>query len=175
MSIENLRQTLPDYVKDIKLNLSSVLNEHGAPDLTKKQILAIAMTSAYSAKNAKLIAAMESEAKQELNAEELNAMKTAAIMMGMNNIYYRFLHELEDKTYTSLPAKLRMNVLAKPGIDPVSFELASLAASAINGCGMCMNAHTTQLEKSGLGKTAIQSAIRIASVIHATALTCEIA
>ena len=37
--------------------------------------------------------------------------------MGMNNVYYRFLHLVEDAEYAQLPARLRMNVIGNPGID----------------------------------------------------------
>ena len=60
--------------------------------------------------------------------------------MAMNNIYYRFVHLVHAADYKTLPAKLRMNVMAKPGVDKVDFELWSLAVSAINGCGMCLEA-----------------------------------
>ena len=89
--------------------------------------------------------------------------------MGMNNIYYRFTHLIEDAEYRSLPARLRMNVIGNPGIDKVDFELVSLAVSAVNGCGMCVNAHDAVLKKHGLGRDSVQSAVRIAAVVHAVA------
>jgi alkyl hydroperoxide reductase subunit D len=36
---------------------------------------------------------------------------------------------------------LRMNVIARSGLDKVTFELACLAVSAINGCGACLDSH----------------------------------
>jgi alkyl hydroperoxide reductase subunit D len=62
-----------------------------------------------------------------------------------------------------------MNVIGNPGVDRVDFELVSLAVSAVNGCGMCVNAHDAVLKKHGVSREAIQSAIRIGSVIHAVA------
>ena len=59
--------------------------------------------------------------------------------MAMNNVYYRFTH-LARARLQDVPAKLRMNVIARPGVDKVDFELWSLAVSAINGCGMCVDA-----------------------------------
>ena len=61
--------------------------------------------------------------------------------MAMNNIYYRFVHLVHAADYKTMPAKLRMNAMAKPGVDKVDFELWSLAVSAVNGCGMCLEAH----------------------------------
>jgi len=77
----------------------------------------------------------------ELSPEVLNAAKIAASLMAMNNIYYRFVHLVHAADYKTLPAKLRMTAMAKPGVDKVDFELWSLVVSAINGCGMCLEAH----------------------------------
>lgn len=174
MNIEQLRSQLPDYAKDIKLNLSSVITPEGAPDLTQKQIYAIALASAYATKNLDLITAISKESSMHLMENEMHAAKSAAAIMAMNNIYYRFIHLVSDKSFASLPAKLRMNVIGNPGVDKVDFELSCLAVSAINGCGMCIDAHTHELHKTGVSKLAIQSAVRIASVLNATALAIEI-
>jgi alkyl hydroperoxide reductase subunit D len=169
MSVDNIKNQLPDYAKDIKLNLSSVLTPEGAPDLTLQQIYGIALTSAYASKNASLIAAVSHDAASYLSDNDMTAAKSAATIMAMNNIYYRFVHLVSDKSYESLPAKLRMNVIGNPGVEKVNFELNCLAASAINGCGLCIDAHTHELHKTGISKLAIQSTIRIASVLNATA------
>jgi alkyl hydroperoxide reductase subunit D len=91
----------------------------------------------------------------------------------MNNIYYRFTHLVGDPEYATLRAGLRMNVMANPGCDKIDFELASLAVSAINGCGMCMESHEKTLKKHNVPAVAIQSAARIAAVLHAVAVTVE--
>lgn len=173
MNIQQLRNQLPEYAKDIKLNLSSIITPDGAPDLTQKQIYAIALASAYATKNLILITAISKEASQHLMENEMTAAKSAATIMAMNNIYYRFIHLVSDKSFGSLSAKLRMNVMGNPGIDKVDFELSCLAISAINGCGMCIDAHTHELSKAGVSKLAIQSAVRIASVLNATAMAVE--
>lgn len=173
MKLEQLKNSLPDFAKDIKLNLTAVLTSEGS-DLNEKQIMSIALASAYSTRNPEVIAAIHEQAETVLTQEELTACKAAATIMAMNNIYYRFTHAMKDQTYATMPAKLRMNVMANPGTDKVMFELASLAVSAINGCGMCMNAHAMQLEKFGVSKLGIQSAVRIGSVIHALGVAVEI-
>jgi alkyl hydroperoxide reductase subunit D len=89
--------------------------------------------------------------------------------MGMNNVYYRFLHLVEDEEYAKLPARLRMNVLGSPGVAKADFELLSLAVSAVNGCGKCVASHERALRQHGVPREAVQSAVRIASVIHAVA------
>jgi alkyl hydroperoxide reductase subunit D len=89
--------------------------------------------------------------------------------MAMNNVYYRFTHLVSDTDYRSMPARLRMQVIANPGVPKADFELACLAVSAINGCGACLEAHAHQVTTAGLTKEAVQSAVRIAAVLQATA------
>lgn len=165
MSIDSLRLNIKDFAKDIRLNLGSVMSEEGSPDLTLEQINAIALSCAYATKNPDVISACEAELSEEIK----NAAKSAASIMAMNNIYYRFTHFVSDPEYAKMPAKLRMNVIGNPGISKVDFELMSLAVSAINGCGLCVDSHSKHLVEAGISKSGIQSCIRIAAVINATA------
>jgi len=169
MNLQELKSQLGEHAKDIKLNLASVLSTEGAPDLTQNQIFGIALASAYATKSSTVAHAVLHEISGTLSEAELHAAKAAATIMAMNNIYYRFTHLVSDKEITKLPAKLRMNVIGSPGITKVDFELYSLAVSAINGCGMCMDAHVYEISKGGISKTGIQSCIRIAAVINALA------
>lgn len=169
MNLEALKANLGDHAKDIKLNLSAILSEAGAPDLSLKQIHGIALTCAYLTRQLDLIAAFSEASHDYLSDVEQHAAKSAATIMAMNNVYYRFCHMVSDESYLGMPAKLRMNVIGNPGIDKVDFELYCLAASAMNGCGMCMDAHAQALMKASLSKLAVQSAVRIAAVVNATA------
>jgi alkyl hydroperoxide reductase subunit D len=72
-----------------------------------------------------------------------------------------------------MPARLRMNIIGKPGIDKADFELFSLAVSAINGCGMCIDSHEKVLKNAGIKKETVQNAVRIASVIHAVSVVLD--
>ncbi len=172
-TLDTLRDALPDYARDLKLNLGTVLTPAGAPGLTEKQIWAVALSSAIASRNVTLARAIEQLAAPYLGASEVSAARAAAAIMGMNNIYYRFLHLVEDPEYKQLPARLRMNVIAQPGAGRVDFELCSLAVSAINGCGTCVASHERQIRQHGLTREAVQSAVRIASVIHAVAGVLE--
>lgn len=173
MSIDTIRDQLPDYARDLKLNLGSVLTPQGAPGLTEQQIAAVALATAIAARNPLVIQAIEAWAGPQLDEVSVNATRAAAAIMGMNNIYYRFLHLVEDGEYQSMPARLRMNVIGNPGIDKLDFELLSLAVSAVNGCGMCITSHERKLRQGGISRESIQSAVRIASVIHAVAGVIE--
>jgi alkyl hydroperoxide reductase subunit D len=168
MSIESLKARLPDYAKDLKLNLGTVLT---APGLTQRQAWGTALASAIAARNPEVIAAIESESGRHLDPTALNAARAAAAIMAMTNIYYRFTHLVSAKDYASMRAKLRMTVIANPGVDAVDFELWSLAVSAINGCGQCIDAHERQVTAKGASRETVQNVIRIAAVIHAIAVT----
>jgi alkyl hydroperoxide reductase subunit D len=169
MSLDTIRDRIPDYARDLRLNLGSVLAPTGAPGLSEKQIAAIALSTAIASRNQDLTQAIEGWAKPQLDDAYINAARAAAAIMGMNNIYYRFLHLVEDGEYQTLPARLRMNVIGNPGIDKLDFELLSLAVSAVNGCGMCVTSHERKLRQHDVSRESIQSAVRIASVIHAVA------
>jgi alkyl hydroperoxide reductase subunit D len=93
--------------------------------------------------------------------------------MAMNNVYYRFLHLVENEEYGKLPAKLRMNAIASHGIARADFELWSLAVSAINGCGMCIEAHEKAVRKDGITAEQVQAAVRIAAVVNAAAAVLD--
>ncbi|MDN5864996.1 MAG: carboxymuconolactone decarboxylase family protein [Gammaproteobacteria bacterium] len=173
MTIEQLQDQLPDYAKDIRLNLESVLSTGGAPGLDEKQIALVALASAIASRYEPLVGAMAEFAAGHASAEELNGARAAAAIMAMNNVYYRFVHSVDDDEYATLRAGLRMNVMRNPCCDKVAFELASLAVSAVNGCAACMNSHEKTLRKHGLGAQAVQSAARIAAVVHAAAVTLE--
>lgn len=167
--MDALRDRIPDYARDLRLNLSSVLTPQGAPGLSESQLWMTAFASAIAARNAELARGIEAEATAHLSSAEIEAARAAAAIMGMNNVYYRFLHLVEDEEYSKLPARLRMNVIGSPGIARSDFELISLAVSAVNGCGKCVSTHERVLRQHGVSREAVQSAVRVASVIHAVA------
>jgi len=166
MSLKEFAETLPEYAKDLRLNLSSLLNDQTLGDQRKYGlILACAHGTGYRP----VVAAAEAEVEGRLTPEAANAARAAAAVMAMNNVYYRFVHLASNPLYGTLPAKLRMNVLANPGVDKADFELFSLAVSAINGCGMCIDSHERVLSQHGVKPETVQSAARIGAVIKAVA------
>jgi alkyl hydroperoxide reductase subunit D len=169
MSLESLKAALPDYAKDLRLNLGSLATE---PALSDEVRAGTFVASALASRNPAATEAIIAEFAPRLSPEALNAAKAAASIMAMNNVYYRFTHLLGGD-YPNLPAKLRMNVMAKPGVDKATFELWSLAVSAINGCGMCMESHERAVRQHGLTAEQVQAAVRIAAVVHAVAATLD--
>lgn len=174
MPLESLRDALPNYARDIKLNLSTVLTPEGSAGLSNSQIWGIALASAYATRSQALVRAIVAEAEPVLTAEELEAAQGAATIMAMNNIYYRSLHLAENEELSKLPARLRMQIIGKPGIAKVDFELYCLAVSAMAGCGMCIKSHVHETQKGGITLEGIQSVFRIAALIHAVAQALSI-
>ena len=170
MSLEALKDRLPEYAKDLKLNLSTLSAE---PSLTEQQRAGTFIAAAIASRNAEVTRDVLAAFGPALSPAALTAAKAAAAIMGMNNVYYRFTHAVSASDYKTMPAKLRMNVMAKPGVEKVDFELWSLAVSAVNGCGMCMDSHERVVREAGLTTEAIQAAVRIAAVVHAVAVTLE--
>lgn len=166
MSLKQFADGLPDFAKDLRLNVSSLLNDQGLGDQRKYGLF---LACAHGTGHAPLVAAAEAEAEGKLSAEAANAARAAAAVMAMNNVYYRFVHLASNPEYATMPARLRMNVIAAPGIQKEDFELFSLAVSAINGCGMCIDAHERVLQQHKVKAETVQTAVRIAAVVRAVA------
>ena len=166
MSLEQLREEIPEYAKDLRLNLSTVLRQ---TELTDQQLWGTAVACAFASKSEPLYKAVVADALQHLDEQAINAAKSAAATMGMNNVYYRFIHLASNDKYGTMRAGLRMNVIRMHGVAQEDFELWSLAVSAINGCGACIDSHERVVREKGLGEEAVQAAVRIAAVIHAVA------
>lgn len=165
MSLDALRESLPSYAKDLSLNLSTLAGE---TTLTDQQKWGAFVASAYAVGEPSVVQAVNAAAQAGgLSEEAATAAKAAAAIMGMNNVYYRSLHLLSNGEYKTLPARLRMNILANPGVEKADFELWSTAVSAVNGCGMCLDSHEVELKKHGVPNTHVQAALRIASVVNA--------
>lgn len=174
MGLELLKEAMPEYAKDIKLNLSSVLTEAGAPGLTAVQLNGIALACAYATQQPFIIQQMTEITATVLTPADIQAAKAAAAIMAMNNVYYRFTHTVTDPDYGKLPTKLRMSIIGNPGVSKVDFELYALAVSAINNCSYCVEAHINAVYSGGVTKEGIQSAVRIAAVLQAAAQVLSI-
>ena len=167
-----LKSQLPTWARDLRVNLGNVLqSEH----LSEQQLWGTALAVATATRNEALLAAVRADASERLSEEAYADALTAASLMAMNNIYYRFVHLVPEQSYGKMPARLRMQGMAQHSVPKGDFELWSLAVSAINGCGMCLAAHGRTLVNEGITREAIQDAVRLASVLHAAAVTLETA
>ncbi|MEH1102093.1 carboxymuconolactone decarboxylase family protein [Micromonospora sp. CPCC 205561] len=170
MGLDAVRAALPEYAKDIKLNLGSTI---ATSTLTPAQAWGTALACAVAARNAQVLREIAAEATGHLKPEAVEAAKGAATIMAMNNVYYRAKHLIGDEQYQSIPARLRMQIIARPGVDKADFELWCLAVSAITGCGVCLESHEKTLRNAGFSRDQVHEGLRIAAVVHAAAVALD--
>ncbi len=170
MSIENLKSGLPEFAKDLKLNLSSLAR---STELNEQQLWGTFLATAAATRSATVLSEIADEAREHLSDEAFNAALGAASIMGMNNVAYRAKEFLGDD-YTQVRMGLRMNIIANPGVEKADFELWSMAVSTINGCENCTAAHDAVIRKEGLTKEQAWEAVKIAATVAGVAQAVEI-
>jgi len=171
VNLDGLMESIPQYARDLKLNFSSVVRQQ--TDLTEQQAWGTVVSCAIASRSPELIRAVMEEAPSRLSQQALEAAKAAAAVMGMNNIFYRFQHLSGNEKYKTMRAGLRMNALRGHGVDPQDFELWCMAVSAINGCGVCVEAHERVLREKGVEEDKILAGVRIAAVLHGLAAVLD--
>jgi len=171
MPIQNILDLLPEYARDLKVNLQNVLQQQ---ELTPQQTWMVAVACAIASRNKQLTDVIAEEAASKTTPETINAGRTAGALMGMNNVFYRFRHFIQAKQeYATVPARLRMQAIRAHGADPVDFELACLAASTIKGCEACVASHEQVVRDKGLTENHVTAAVRIAATLHAVATVLD--
>src|SRR6201988_3427525 len=165
MSVENLKDALPEYAKDLKLNLGSIAR---SAVLNEEQLWGTLLASAAASRNAKVLSEIGAEAADNLSAEVYQAALGAASIMGMNNVFYRGRGFLEGK-YDDLRPGLRMNIIGNPGVDKANFELWSFAVSSINGGSHCMGPHEHARGEANVEREAILEALKTAAIVSGVA------
>ncbi|WP_028388090.1 carboxymuconolactone decarboxylase family protein [Legionella fairfieldensis] len=169
--LDTIKQQLPAFAKDARLNVTKVLDLGQTDGLTEQQVVGAALAVAYHLGNNQLatnLRALDSD-------EPLNeAARLAASLMAMTNIYYRFVHLSEQPELSQIPAGLRMQGMMNSGVDQVTFEVLSLAVSILNGCGACISAHTRQLQEHGFTAQSLARIGRISAVIHAVHISSRL-
>src|ERR1700738_5636779 len=165
MSVENLKAALPEYAKDLKLNLGAIPR---TAVLNDEQLWGTLLASAAATRNAQVLGEIGTEAADNMSTEAYNAALGAASIMGMNNVFYRGRGFLEGR-YDDLRPGLRMNIIGNPGVDKANFELWSFAVSSINGCSHCVAAHEHTLREAGVEREAILEALKIAAIVTGVA------
>ena len=162
--VQQLKESIPDHAKDLKLNLDSVINRSGLDEVDAH---ACALAAAIASNNGELALDIQTNGPLK-DSQECTAAKAAAALMGMNNIYYPFVEMCDDPSLKGLPPGLRMNVYATHGgVSKVKFEMYALAASIVGKCHFCVKSHYDLLKKEGLTIQQLQSIGKIASVIGA--------
>ncbi len=170
VALDELKSALPDYAKDLKLNLGSVI---GNSELPQQLLWGTVFACAIASRSPIVLREIEPEAKTNLSPEAYTAAKAAAAIMAMNNVYYRTRHLLSDPEYATMRAGLRMNIIGRPGVEKADFELWCLAVSAINGCGACLDSHEQVVRQAGTDRETVQEVFKIAAVVQAVGATLE--
>lgn len=169
-ALEELRQTLDETARDLRLNIQSVLE---GTSLTPAQKWGVAVATAIATRNAELRRAVLGDAAAAVDKTVIDDAKAAAALMGMNNVYYRFRHMVGKESYSTKSPRLRMNWMAKPLTSRPDFELFSLAVSAINGCQSCIASHEKAVIDGGIGEEQVHDAVRIAAAMAGMAIGLE--
>ena len=170
-AVEAIRARLPEVARDIKLNLQTVMQQG---PLSPAQAWGTAVATAIAARNPELRDAILEDAARHVDPSVIDDAQAAAVLMAMNNVYYRFRHIVGRDSYSLKPARLRMQRIAKPATNKVDFELFCLAVSAINDCEACVRSHEHVATEGGLSEDQVHDAVRIAATIHAAAVALEI-
>jgi lipoyl-dependent peroxiredoxin subunit D len=168
-ALDALRDTLPDELKDIRLNLASVLT---GENLEPPQAFGTALAAATFVRSKRLADALASDVRAGLGdtaAAILSDAVAAAGIMAMNTVYYRFRHMLGKESYEARSPRLRMSRMAQPATSKADFELMSLGCAALAGCELCIRNHEASLVHLGVSEEACHDAVRIAAVINAAA------
>jgi alkyl hydroperoxide reductase subunit D len=159
--LENLKAEMPDYAKDIKLNLDAVIKRSTLGDIAEY----VALAAGFATGHHKLWTWIHSEMT---DTKEANAAITAASLMAMNNTWYPYVEMSKDIALKNIPAQLRMNAIASHGgTSKANFEAYSLAASIVGKCEFCVKAHYDTLRKEGYSVEQLRDIGRISAVVVA--------
>lgn len=162
--VDKIKDWIPEYAKDIRLNLDAVINRVTTLDQTLTN--GVALAAAVASGNSKLVEVI----KPSLLEEDRNAALSAAAIMAMTNVWYPYVEMTGDAALKGLPAQLRMNVIMNHGgTTKKNFEAYSLAASIVGKCHFCVKAHYDTLKKEGMTVEELRDIGRIAAVVAATA------
>ena len=147
MSIDNLRSALPEWAKDLSLNLSTLSR---SSSLTEQQQWGTFVAAAAATRNESVLVQVMEDARTHLSEEAISAALGAA--------------------YDNERMGLRMNIIGSSGgVEKVDFELWSLAVSTINGCEKCVTAHEATVRGEGLSTEQVWEAVRIAATLTGVA------
>ncbi|CAJ0894824.1 Alkyl hydroperoxide reductase AhpD [Ralstonia sp. LMG 32965] len=164
--LQTLKSRIPDYAKDIRLNLDGTI---ARSSLEGNDAVGVALAAAFATKNKVLSDAIRNAGV--LSPEEVNGVLTAAALMGMNNVWYPYVEMADDSDLAQQKAELRMNAYANNGgVDKRRFEMYALAASIIGKCHFCIKSHYDLLKNhQGMSAQQLRDVGRIAAVINAAA------
>jgi alkyl hydroperoxide reductase subunit D len=161
-ALQSLLAPTGDAARDLRVNLDNLL---GGGELPARSRFGVALACALAQGDVELAGALLRAGGDACDEALHEDAKAAAALMAMNNVVYRFRHQIGKQGSESLPVRLRMQRLAAPRTDKPTFELMSLAVSAINGCEHCVKAHEAVLSSGGMGESQVFEAVRLAGVV----------
>jgi lipoyl-dependent peroxiredoxin subunit D len=166
--LDALRETFSEPAKDMKLNLGGIGN---SDFLDADQVWGVALACAYHLGEPRLISALVADAKVGGASEAVfEDAKAAAVLMGMNTIYYRFKHLVGKESYKTRPARLRMTWMARPKTSKATYEVMSLAIAVLAGCETCVKMHEASILEQGLSEEHVHDTVRIAAILQGSAV-----
>ncbi|BAV09756.1 alkyl hydroperoxide reductase subunit D [Filimonas lacunae] len=159
-----LLQVEAKYIKDLKINVSNVLNN--SQNLNRKEALLLALSIAVNERFDLLkqsftqlaIAAGATEA-------EIAEVIACTSLMNTNNVFYRFRHFMHKDFYNNQPAGIKMSIMMSPVLGKEFFELLSLVVSSVNGCEMCVTSHEASVLQHNSSEIRVFEAVKLGAVI----------
>src|SRR3982751_1306473 len=97
--LATIKAQIPDYAKDIRLNLDGVIARSSLP---AEDALGVALAAAFATRSKPLVDALRATTP----AAEANAALTAAALMGMNNVWYPYVEMAGDDELKAQRAEL---------------------------------------------------------------------
>ncbi|CCD29036.1 putative Alkyl hydroperoxide reductase ahpD [Candidatus Glomeribacter gigasporarum BEG34] len=120
--LNTLKDALPDYAKDIRLNIDSAI---ARSSLENTEAVGVALACAFAAHCRVIVAAIRNAGV--LSAEEQNGALTAAALMGMNNIWYPYPEMADDAELNDTLRKEGLNTVQLRDIDRIAATIYAVA------------------------------------------------
>jgi alkylhydroperoxidase AhpD family core domain len=159
-----LLQAESKYIKDLKINVSNVLNN--IQYLNRKEALLLAFAVAVNERFELLKESFSAQAREAGATEaELAEVIACTSLMNANNIFYRFRHFMKKEYYSNTPAGIKMSIMMNPVLGKEFFELLSLVISSINGCEMCVTSHEQSILQHGGSESKIFEGVKLGAII----------
>lgn len=164
--IDKLKEGIPDYAKDIRLNLDAVVKRSTLPPT---ETFGLVVAATFATGNTKLWTWIYGQAPEDEEwTREKAAALSAASLMAMNNVWYPYVEMAHDPELKGMPPQLRMNTIASSGgTTKARFEAYSLAASIVGKCHFCVESHYALLKKEGYTAEQLRDIGRISAVMAA--------
>lgn len=161
--VDMIKEALPDYAKDTRLNLDAVINRSTLDPVVAN---GCALAAAMATGNGKLVTFISSGIE---DAKERDAALTASAIMAQNNVWYPYV-EMVGGALEGIAPQLRMNaIMNHGGTSKSNFEAYSLAASIVGKCHFCVKAHFDTLKSEGYTVDQLRDIGRIASTVNSVA------